>query len=66
MVGIIVAPKGHVFQAAGNLNGQIIANIAGNNGEVHQVTRRTEEIELLTLLGSSGAILIGTIFKKKK
>ena len=46
MVGIIVAPKGHVYQAAGNLNGQIIASIAGNNGEVHQVTRRDEEPEV--------------------
>ena len=43
MVGIIVAPKGHVYQAAGNLNGQIISRVAGNNGEVHQVTRRDEE-----------------------
>ncbi len=25
------------------MNGQIISNIAGNNGEVHQVTRRFEE-----------------------
>ncbi len=38
MLGVIVAPKATVYQAAGNLNGQIISNIAGNNGELHQVT----------------------------
>ena len=38
MLGIIVAPKAHVYQEAGNLNGQFIAKIAGNNGELHQVT----------------------------
>ena len=38
MLGIIVAPKATVYQAAGNLNGQIIADVAGNNGELHQVT----------------------------
>ena len=38
MLGIIVAPNANVYQAAGNLNGQIISNIAGNNGELHQVT----------------------------
>lgn len=38
MLGVIVAPKATVYQAAGNLNGQIIANVAGNNGELHQVT----------------------------
>lgn len=38
MLGIIVAPKATVYQAAGNLNGQIISNVAGNNGELHQVT----------------------------
>ena len=44
MVGIIVAPEAQVYQAAGNLNGQIISKIAGNNGEIHQVTRGREEI----------------------
>ena len=43
MVGIIVAPCASVYQAAGNLNGQIIAQVAGNNGELHQVTQQTEE-----------------------
>ena len=38
MLGIIVAPKATVYQAAGNLNGQIISNVAGNHGELHQVT----------------------------
>ena len=38
MCGIIVAPNATVYQAAGNLNGQIISNVAGNNGELHQVT----------------------------
>lgn len=38
MLGIIVAPRATVYQAAGNLNGQIIADVAGNNGELHQVT----------------------------
>ena len=28
MLGIIVAPNANVYQAAGNLNGQIISNIA--------------------------------------
>ena len=45
MLGIIVAPNANVYQAAGNLNGQIISNIAGNNGELHQVTFREEEKE---------------------
>ena len=45
MLGIIVAPKANVYQAAGNLNGQIISNIAGNNGELHQVTFRDEKVE---------------------
>lgn len=45
MLGIIVAPNADVYQAAGNLNGQIISNIAGNNGELHQVTFREEEKE---------------------
>lgn len=45
MLGIIVAPNANVYQAAGNLNGQIISNIAGNNGELHQVTFRDEEKE---------------------
>ena len=43
MLGIIVAPNANVYQAAGNLNGQIISNIAGNNGELHQVTFREEK-----------------------
>ena len=38
MCGVIVAPNATVYQAAGNLNGQIISNVAGNNGELHQVT----------------------------
>lgn len=38
MCGIVVAPNATVYQAAGNLNGQIISNVAGNNGELHQVT----------------------------
>ena len=38
MCGIIVAPNATVYQAAGNLNGQIISNVAGNSGELHQVT----------------------------
>lgn len=45
MLGIIVAPNANVYQAAGNLNGQIISNIAGNNGELHQVTFREEPSE---------------------
>lgn len=45
MLGIIVAPNANVYQAAGNLNGQIISNIAGNNGELHQVTFRDENVE---------------------
>ena len=45
MVGIIVAPEATVYQAAGNLNGQIIANTAGNNGEIHQVTKKEESSE---------------------
>lgn len=45
MLGIIVAPNANVYQAAGNLNGQIISNVAGNNGELHQVTFREEEKE---------------------
>lgn len=45
MLGIIVAPNANVYQAVGNLNGQIISNIAGNNGELHQVTFRDEEKE---------------------
>lgn len=45
MLGIIVAPNANVYQAAGNLNGQIISNIAGNNGELHQVTFRDETPE---------------------
>lgn len=45
MLGIIVAPNADVYQAAGNLNGQIISNVAGNNGELHQVTFRDEEKE---------------------
>ena len=45
MLGIIVAPNADVYQAAGNLNGQIISNVAGNNGELHQVTFREEEKE---------------------
>ena len=45
MLGIIVAPNANVYQAAGNLNGQIISNIAGNNGELHQVTFREEKKE---------------------
>lgn len=45
MLGIIVAPKANVYPAAGNLNGQIISNIAGNNGELHQVTFRDENVE---------------------
>ena len=38
MLGIIVAPKAQVFQASGNLNGEIVASIAGSNGEIHQVS----------------------------
>ena len=38
MCGIIVAPNATVYQTAGNLNGQIISNVAGNSGELHQVT----------------------------
>lgn len=38
MCGVIVAPNATVYQVAGNLNGQIISNVAGNNGELHQVT----------------------------
>lgn len=38
MCGIIVTPNATVYQAAGNLNGQIISYVAGNNGELHQVT----------------------------
>ena len=38
MLGIIVAPKAKVFQASGNLNGEIVASIAGSNGEIHQVS----------------------------
>lgn len=45
MLGIIVAPNADVYQAAGNLNGQIISNVAGNNGELHQVTFREEKKE---------------------
>ena len=43
MLGIIVAPNAKVYQAAGNLNGQIISNIAENDGELHQVTFREEK-----------------------
>lgn len=38
MLGIIVAPKAQVFHASGNLNGEIVASIAGSNGEIHQVS----------------------------
>lgn len=39
MLGIIVAPEGRVYQAAGNLNGAVVANVAGNSGEIHQVSK---------------------------